>query len=52
MVVVGRAPGWEAPWTRIEAARIAKQTDHWRLWLVGDDGRVIAMEDVQRAKLG
>lgn len=51
-VVVGTAPGWEAPWARARLVRVEPDPRmSWRRWLVGEDGAVIGQEDVQRARL-
>jgi hypothetical protein len=50
-VVVGSAPGWSEPWSRARLARVARDANGWRHWLVGDDGAVVAEADVQRARL-
>jgi hypothetical protein len=50
-VVVGNAPGWEAPWARAQFARVVKHAGEWRLWLVDALGAEIFLEDVQLARL-
>ena len=50
-VVVGTAPGWEEPWSRVRLAQVERDSDGWRYWLVGDDGAAIDEADVQRARL-
>ena len=35
-VVVGSAPGWADPWTRLQLAHVEKEQDGWRSWLVDD----------------
>jgi hypothetical protein len=50
-VVVGSAPGWSEPWSRLRLARVERDPDGWRHWLVGDDGSVIDEATVQRARL-
>jgi hypothetical protein len=48
-VVVGSAPEWSEPWSRARLARVERDPDGWRHWLVGDDGSVIHEANVQRA---
>ena len=50
-IIVGSAPGWEAPWARSVIARVLKEEDGWRSWLIGVDGRSILTEDVRRARM-
>jgi len=50
-VVVGSAPGWTDPWSRIQRARVNKQKGGWRSWLVDEIGFVIDERDVQMARL-
>jgi hypothetical protein len=50
-VVVGTAPGWEEPWSRVRLAQVERDSNGWTHWLVGDDGAVIDEADVQRARL-
>jgi hypothetical protein len=51
-VVVGTAPGWEAPWARARLVRVEQDPrTRWQRWLVGEDGAAIHHEDVQRARL-
>lgn len=50
-VVVGSAPGWSEPWSRVQVAHVEQDPNGWRTWLVGDDGTVIDEADVQRARL-
>jgi hypothetical protein len=50
-VVVGSAPAWSEPWSRSRLARVERDRDGWRQWLVGDVGFVIDDADVQRARL-
>jgi hypothetical protein len=49
--VVPSAPAWSEPWSRSRLARVERDRDGWRQWLVGDDGFVIDDADVQRARL-
>jgi hypothetical protein len=50
-VVVGTAPGWDEPWSRVRLAHVEHDPNGWRHSLVGDDGTVIDEADVQRARL-
>jgi hypothetical protein len=50
-VVVGNAPGWADPWSRMQRAHVEKEQDSWRSWLVSDDGYVINDDEVQLARL-
>ena len=51
-VVVGSAPGWADPWTRLQLAHVEKEQDGWRSWLVDDYGYVIHEDEIQLARLG
>ena len=48
-VVVGNAPEWAEPWSRVRRAYVVK--DGWWLWLVDEQGREIDEDDVQMARL-
>jgi hypothetical protein len=50
-VVVGSAPGWAEPWSRVRRAFVEKTPGSWRASLVGEDGYVIDESEVQRARL-
>lgn len=50
-VVVGSAPGWDEPWSRVRLAYVEKDESGWRTRLVGEDGSPIDEADVQRARL-
>jgi hypothetical protein len=50
-VVVGSAPGWADPWSRVRLAFVHKDATGWRTWLTDDLGYVITEADVQRARL-
>ncbi len=50
-VVVGNAPGWANPWSRMHRAQVKKEQDGWRSWLVSDDGYVMNEDEVQLARL-
>jgi hypothetical protein len=50
-VVIGRAPGWDEPWSRACLVHVDKDASGWRSWLVDEAGRVIDDADVQRARL-
>lgn len=50
-VVVGSAPGWGEPWSRVRLAHVEQDDSGWRTWLVGDDGFPIDEDEVQRARL-
>ena len=51
-VVVGNAPGWTDPWSRMQLAHVEKEQDGWCSLLVSDDGYVINEDEVQLARLG
>ena len=40
-VVVGSAPGWTDPWSRVQRAYVQKEERGWRWWLVDEQGYVI-----------
>jgi hypothetical protein len=50
-VVVGSAPGWGEPWSRVRLAHVEQDDSGWRTWLTGEDGRPIDEAEVQRARL-
>ena len=50
-VVVGSAPGWGEPWSRVRLAYVEQDANGWRTWLVGEDGFPIDEDEVQRARL-
>ncbi len=50
-IVVGSAPGWADPWSRLRRVHVEKEPDGWRSWLVGDDGYVVDEDEIQLARL-
>jgi hypothetical protein len=50
-VVLGRAPGWDNPWSRLQLAHVVKEPHGWRSWLVDDDGYMINEDEVQLARV-
>ncbi len=50
-VVVGSAPAWDEPWSRVRLAHVEQDANGWRTWLVDEDGFPIDEDDVQRARL-
>ena len=50
-IVVGSAPGWADPWSRLRRAHVMKEPDGWRSWLVDDTGFAIQEEEIQLARL-
>lgn len=50
-VVVGSAPGWADPWSRVQRAYVGKDESGWRWWLIDEWGYVIDEADVQLARL-
>jgi hypothetical protein len=50
-VVIGSAPGWGEPWSRVRLAHVEQDANGWRTWLVGEDGFPIDEDEVQRARL-
>lgn len=50
-VVVGSAPGWGEPWSRVRLAYVEQDANGWRTWLVDEDGFPIDEDEVQRARL-
>ncbi|MCA9656515.1 MAG: hypothetical protein KC501_41810 [Myxococcales bacterium] len=51
-IVVGSAPGWTDPWSRVRLAFVEGDANGWRTWLVDERGYEIDEADVQRARLG
>ena len=50
-VVVGSAPGWADPWSRLRLAHVLKEPGGWRSWLVDDTGDAIHEDEIQLARL-
>jgi hypothetical protein len=50
-VVVGSAPGWTDPWSRMQQVHVKKEQAGWRSWLVSTDGWLIDEDEVQLARL-
>ena len=50
-VVVGSAPGWGEPWSRVRLAHVEQDASGWRTWLIDEDGFPIDEDEVQRARL-
>lgn len=50
-LVVGSAPGWGEPWSRVRLAHVEQDANGWRTWLVDEDGFAIDEDEVQRARL-
>ena len=50
-VVVGTAPGWADPWSRVQRAYVEKDERGWRSWLVDEQGYAIDEAEVQLARL-
>jgi hypothetical protein len=50
-VVVGSAPGWDEPWSRVRRAHVAQDVNGWRTWLTDEGGFPIDEAEVQRARL-
>ncbi|MFT5359123.1 MAG: hypothetical protein ACI9KE_006366, partial [Polyangiales bacterium] len=50
-VVVGSAPGWADPWSRVQLAHVEAGKDGWRSRLVDEHGQVINEDEIQRARL-
>ena len=50
-VVVGSAPGWADPWSRLRTARVESDEGGWRLWLLDELGYPIDEVEVQAARL-
>ncbi|MDD9986793.1 MAG: hypothetical protein OXQ31_11015 [Spirochaetaceae bacterium] len=51
-VVVGSAPGWADPWSRLRLAHVVREPGGWRSWLVDDTGSEIQEDEIQLARLG
>lgn len=50
-VVVGSAPGWGNPWSRVRLAYVEQGESRWSNWLVDEYGYPIDEREVQRARL-
>lgn len=50
-VVVGSAPGWAEPWSRVRRAFVQKAPGSWQASLVDENGYQIDESEVQRARL-
>ena len=50
-VVVGSAPGWADPWSRVRRAFVEKESGSWQARLVDENGYGIDEREVQRARL-
>jgi hypothetical protein len=50
-VVVGNAPSWADPWSRVQRAYVEEEAQGWRSWLVDEQGYLIHEEEVQLARL-
>ncbi len=50
-VVVGTAPGWADPWSRVRQAFVQKDPDRWRSWIVDENGCGVDEAEIQRARL-
>jgi hypothetical protein len=50
-VVVGSAPGWAEPWSRVRRAFVEKTPGSWHASLVDEEGYVFDESEVQRARL-
>jgi hypothetical protein len=50
-VVVGSAPGWADPWSRLRTAHVESDQGGWGLWLVDEQGYPIDEAEVQLARL-
>lgn len=50
-VVVGSAPGWDEPWSRVSLAYVERDANGWHRWLVDEMGFAIDGAAVQRARL-
>ncbi|MBI4500912.1 MAG: hypothetical protein HY700_07100 [Gemmatimonadetes bacterium] len=50
-VVVGSAPGWVDPWSRVRRAYVASDERGWRLWLLDEQGYPFDEALVQAARL-
>jgi hypothetical protein len=50
-VVVGGAPGWADPWSRVQCAYVEEDDQRWRPGLVDEQGYVIDEYEIQLARL-
>lgn len=50
-VVVGTAPGWADPWSRVKPVHVVKDEGAWRSWLVDEQGYPIDEAEVQLARV-
>ena len=51
-IVVGSAPGWADPWSRLQLVQVEREQDGWQSWLVDDDGCVIHEDETRSSSLG
>jgi len=49
--VVGSAPGWEQPWSRVRRLEVAQGESEYQVVLIDENGGVIDERDVQLARL-
>jgi hypothetical protein len=49
-VIVGTAPAWEEPWSRVKLVDVQHDRSGWRTMLIDEDGFRIDDDDVQRAR--
>lgn len=50
-IVVGSAPGWADPWSRVRRAQVATDEWGWPSILLDDQGYAIPRAEVQLARL-
>lgn len=50
-VVVGSAPGWEEPWSRMQVG-VVRREGRWSQYTVQLGGRVVSTDEVQAVRLG
>lgn len=50
-VVLGKAPSWSDPWSRVQRLRVLPDPSGWRTLLVDERGSVVDDAEVQRARL-
>jgi hypothetical protein len=50
-VVLGSAPAWDEPWSRVRTVHVEQDENGWQTWLVDAGGLPIDEADVQRARL-
>lgn len=48
-LIVGSAPGWDDPWSRVRRATVEKQG--WQTWVIDEAGAEVRKREIQRVRL-